>query len=273
MSEAYDKLQTALKAVREKTDFVPDIALVLGSGLGAYADSIRTVCEIPYSDLPGFPVSTVQGHSGKFIFGYDGDKKVVCMKGRVHMYEGYEPSDVVMPIRLMYLMGAKILFLTNAAGGINESFHPGCLMLIEDQISFLVRNPLIGPNVEELGTRFPDMTRIYDKDLSQIIIDKAAEQNSELFKGVYVQLSGPSYESPSDVKALRILGGSAVGMSTAIEAIAARHAGMKVCGISVISNMAAGITGEELNHEDVQKAADSVSKRFEELVRASIAAF
>ena len=273
MSKEYEKLQKAVDAVRKITDFVPDIALVLGSGLGGYADSIKPVCEIPYSDLPGFPVSTVQGHSGKFIFGYDGDKKIVCMKGRVHMYEGYEPSDVVMPIRLMGLLGAKILFLTNAAGGINESFHPGCLMLIEDQISFLVRNPLIGPNIEELGTRFPDMTRIYDEELCKIITDKAAEQNSELFKGVYVQLSGPSYESPSDVKALRLLGGNAVGMSTAIEAIAARHMGMRVCGISCISNMAAGITGEELNHEEVQKAANSVAERFVSLVRGSIAAF
>ena len=273
MSKEYDKLQQALLTVRSITDFEPEIALILGSGLGAYADSIKTVCEIPYSDIPGFPVSTVQGHSGKFIFGYDGDKKIVCMKGRVHMYEGYEPSDVVMPVRLMHLLGAKILFLTNAAGGINETFHPGCLMLIEDQISIFVRNPLVGPNVEELGTRFPDMTRIYDQDLCDIITDTAARLSSELFKGVYVQVSGPSYESPSDVKALRILGGSAVGMSTAIEAIAARHAGMRVCGISVISNMAAGITGEELNHEEVQKAADSVSKRFEELVRSSIALF
>ena len=162
MSKEYDKLQQALLTVRSITDFEPEIALILGSGLGAYADSIKTVCEIPYSDIPGFPVSTVQGHSGKFIFGYDGDKKIVCMKGRVHMYEGYEPSDVVMPVRLMHLLGAKILFLTNAAGGINETFHPGCLMLIEDQISIFVRNPLVGPNVEELGTRFPDMTRIYD---------------------------------------------------------------------------------------------------------------
>ena len=273
MSKEYEKLQEALLAVRAVTDFEPEIALILGSGLGAYADTIKTVCEISYSDIPGFPVSTVQGHSGKFIFGYDGDKKIVCMKGRVHMYEGYEPSDVVMPVRLMYMLGAKILFLTNAAGGINESFHPGCLMLIEDQISFFVRNPLVGPNVEELGTRFPDMTCIYDKELSRIITDTADSQDSELFRGVYVQLSGPSYESPSDIKALRLLGGSAVGMSTAIEAIAARHAGMRVCGISVISNMAAGITGEELNHEEVQKAADSVSARFEELVRKSIAAF
>lgn len=273
MSAEYEKLQSLLKAVREKTDFVPDIAIVLGSGLGAYAEGIKTVCEIPYSDLPGFPVSTVQGHSGKFIFGYDGEKKVVCMKGRVHMYEGYKPSEVVMPIRLMYMMGAKILFLTNAAGGINESFHPGCLMLIEDQIAYHVPNPLVGPNVDELGTRFPDMTSIYDKDLSKVIEKTASEQDSELFKGVYVQLSGPSYESPAEIKALRSLGGSAVGMSTAIEAIAARHAGMRICGISVISNMAAGITGEELNHEEVQKAADSVSARFEKLVRASIAAF
>ena len=273
MSKEYEKLEQALLTVRSITDFEPEVALILGSGLGSYADGIRTVCEIPYSDIPGFPVSTVQGHSGKFIFGYDGDKKVVCMKGRVHMYEGYEPSDVVMPVRLMHMLGAKILFLTNAAGGINESFHPGCLMMIEDQISIFVRNPLVGPNVEELGTRFPDMTRIYDRELCDIITDTAAKLNSELFRGVYVQVSGPSYESPSDVKALRLLGGSAVGMSTAVEAIAARHAGMRVCGISVISNMAAGITGEELNHEEVQRAADSVSRRFEELVRSSIAAF
>ncbi len=269
----YEKLQTCLAAVREKTDFVPDVALVLGSGLGGYASRIEVVCEIPYEDLPGFPVSTVPGHSGRYIFGKVGDVKVVCMKGRVHYYEGYPVKDVVLPIRLMKLMGAKILFLSNASGGINPAFHAGSLMLIEDQISIYAPNPLIGPNIEELGTRFPDMSRIYDEELCGIIRGEAKRLGTELESGVYVQLTGPSYESPAEIRALGRLGADAVGMSTAVEAIAARHAGMRVCGISCVCNLAAGISPTPLSHEEVQAAADSAAPKFEQLVTASVQAF
>ena len=273
MNEVYSKVLKCYESIKDRVPFKPKIALVLGSGLGDYGNDIKVVSSLPYNEIADFPVSTVPGHKGQFIFGYVNDVPVVCMQGRVHYYEGYPVTDVVLPTRLMKMMGADILFLTNASGGINLDLTAGDFMLITDHISNFAPNPLIGQNIEELGTRFPDMTRIYDAELCNIITNKAAEQNSELFKGVYVQLSGPSYESPSDVKALRLLGGSAVGMSTAIEAIAARHMGMRVCGISCISNMAAGITGEELNHEEVQKAANSVAERFVALVRGSIAAF
>ena len=273
MSEAYDKLQTALKAVREKTDFEPEIALVLGSGLGAYADSIKTVCEIPYSELPGFPVSTVQGHSGKFIFGYDGDKKIVCMKGRIHFYEGYNISDVVLPARLMKMLGAKILFLTNAAGGLGEGFGAGDLMLITDHISIFAPNPLIGPNLDELGPRFPDMSNVYKKDLQDVIRAVAKENGIDLKEGVYCQCTGPSFESPAEIKMLAKLGVSAVGMSTVNEAIAANHMGMRICGVSCISNLAAGISGEPLSHEEVQEAADKAAPLFTKLVSESIKRF
>ncbi|MBR6380365.1 MAG: purine-nucleoside phosphorylase, partial [Lachnospiraceae bacterium] len=221
----------------------------------------------------GFPVSTVPGHSGRYIFGKVGDVKVVCMKGRVHYYEGYPVKDVVLPIRLMKLMGARILFLSNASGGINPAFHAGSLMLIEDQISIYAPNPLIGPNIEELGTRFPDMSRIYDEELCGIIRGEAKRLGTELESGVYVQLTGPSYESPAEIRALGRLGADAVGMSTAVEAIAARHAGMRVCGISCVCNLAAGISPTPLSHEEVQAAADSAAPKFEQLVTASVQAF
>ena len=273
MSKEYEKLQSALLAVRSITDFEPEIALILGSGLGSYADTIKTVCEIPYSDIPGFPVSTVQGHSGKFIFGYDGDKKIVCMKGRVHMYEGYEPADVVMPVRLMYMLGAKILFLTNASGGLNTTFCAGDFMMLTDHISCFAPNPLIGANIDELGTRFPDMTHVYDKDLRDIIEQTAKENNIKLQKGVYAQLTGPSFESPAEIKMLRTLGVDAVGMSTVVEAIAANHMGMKICGISCVCNLAAGMTDNPLTHDEVQAAANEAAPKFKKLLTESVKKF
>ncbi|MCI5611151.1 MAG: purine-nucleoside phosphorylase, partial [Roseburia sp.] len=196
MNEVYDKLMNCYKSVREKTDFVPEAALVLGSGLGDYADHIQVVTEINYSDIEGFPVSTVVGHAGKFIFGYVGKVPVVCMKGRVHYYEGYPVSDVVLPTRLMKLLGAKILFLSNASGGMNRKFQAGDLMMITDHIGMFAPNPLIGANIEELGTRFPDMSHVYDLELQDLIRTTAKENNIPLQEGVYVQLTGPSYESP-----------------------------------------------------------------------------
>ncbi len=269
----YEKLESCVKAVREKTDFVPDVALVLGSGLGNYADNIKIETEISYSDIPGFPVSTVPGHAGKFIFGYVDNVKVVCMKGRVHFYEGYDVTDAVLPARLMKMLGAKILFLTNAAGGINYTFDCGDLMLINDHISVFVRNPLIGPNIEEFGTRFPDMSCVYDKELREIILETALKNKIPLKQGIYAQLTGPSFESPAEIRMLRTLGADAVGMSTVVEAIAARHMGMRVCGISCISNLAAGMLNEPLSHEDVQKAADKTGPLFEKLVTECVKKF
>ena len=269
----YEKLTECVEAVRAKTDFVPKVAIVLGSGLGDYAKQIRVETEVSYEDIPGFPVSTVPGHAGKFIFGYVGDVPVVCMKGRVHYYEGYAISDVVLPIRLMKLLGAEILFLTNAAGGVNTSFHAGDLMLIRDHIAAFAPNPLIGPNVDELGTRFPDMSEVYDRKLSQIILDTAQEYDVYLQEGVYTQMTGPSYESPVDVKMLRVLGCDAVGMSTVVEAIAARHCGMRICGISCISNLAAGLSPNPLNHKEVQEAADKAAPKFQKLVTESVKKF
>lgn len=270
MNEVYQKLMNCLDCVRKKTDFVPKVALVLGSGLGDYAESIRVECEVPYGEIEDFPVSTVPGHAGKFIFGYVNNVPVICMKGRVHYYEGYPISDVVLPVRLMRLLGAEILFLTNAAGGVNTSFHAGDLMLIRDHIAVFAPNPLIGHNIDELGTRFPDMSAVYDKEL-QTVIRKAAKANHiYLQEGVYVQLTGPSYESPADIRMLRVLGCDAVGMSTVVEAIAANHMGMRICGISCISNLAAGMSANPLNHAEVQEAADMAAPNFKKLVTESI---
>lgn len=270
LTKAEEKLRKTLAQVREKTDFSPLVALVLGSGLGDFAQQLKVESEIAYAELSDFPVSTVSGHEGKFIFGYLGDVPVVCMKGRVHYYEGYSMSDVVLPIRLMGLLGAKILFLTNASGGLNESFHAGDLMMITDHVSIFVPNPLIGPNAQTLGTRFPDMTHVYDKALCEILREAAKESDVPLQEGVYTQLTGPSYESPAEIKLLRTLGTDAVGMSTVVEAIAANHMGLKICGVSCICNMAAGMTGKPLSHQEVKEAADAASKSFTKLVSRAI---
>lgn len=269
----YEKLQNCYECVRKKTDFVPKAAIVLGSGLGDYAENIKVETEIPYSDIEGFPVSTVPGHAGKFIFGYIDEIPVVCMKGRVHYYEGYDVKDVVLPTRLMKLLGAEILFLTNAAGGVNTSFHAGDLMLITDHISLFAPNPLIGANIEELGVRFPDMSSVYDKKLQEIIRRKAKENDIYLQEGIYAQLTGPSFESPAEIRMMRTLGCDAVGMSTVVEAIAANHCGMRICGISCISNLAAGMTANPLTHEEVQEAADMAAPRFKKLVTESVKGF
>lgn len=273
MNPIYEKLQSCLKSVREKTSFVPKVAVVLGSGLGDYAEDIQVEAEIDYGDIAGFPVSTVPGHAGKFIFGYIGQVPVVCMKGRVHFYEGYPISDVVLPIRLMKLMGAEILFLTNASGGVNQTFQAGDFMLITDHISCFAPNPLIGANIEELGTRFPDMSEVYNKQLADIIRNSAKEAGVSLKEGIYAQLTGPSFESPAEIRMLRTLGVDAVGMSTVVEAIAANHVGMKICGISCVCNLAAGMTETPLSHKEVQEAADKAAPLFKKLMTASISHF
>lgn len=266
----YEKLKRCLHSVQEKVDFVPAIALVLGSGLGNYGEQIRVVQTVDYHEIEGFPVSTVQGHKGRFLFGYIEDVPVVAMQGRVHYYEGYAMSDVVLPIRLMHALGARILFLTNAAGGVNPEFAAGDFMLIKDQIASFVPSPLIGPNLDELGVRFPDMSQVYDKGLMEIIRKTAEKLCIPLQEGTYIQLTGPNFETPAEVRMCRILGADAVGMSTACEAIAANHMGMKVCGISCISNLACGLTENPLSHQEVQETADRVAPLFEQLVTAAV---
>ncbi len=273
MNKTYEKLINCYNCVKEKVSFQPKVAIVLGSGLGDYAKNIKIEQELPYSEIEGFPVSTVKGHDGRFLFGYIDDVPVVCMKGRVHYYEGYDITDVVMPTRLMKLMGAEILFLTNASGGVNTSFHAGDLMLIRDHIACFAPNPLIGNNIEELGTRFPDMSTVYDAELQEVIRNTAKENNVFLQEGVYAQLTGPSFESPAEIRMLRTLGCDAVGMSTAIEAITANHMGMRICGVSCISNLAAGMTSNPLTHEEVQEAADMAAPNFEKLVTQSVKGF
>lgn len=262
----YQKLTACVASIREKTDFLPELALILGSGLGDYADGIRVEAVVDYADIEGFPVSTVAGHKGRFVFGYVEKVPVVIMQGRVHYYEGYPMADVVLPTRLMGMIGAKKLFLTNAAGGMNESFTPGTLMMIADHIATAVPNPLLGPNIEELGSRFPDMSEVYSRRLRDVIRRSAEECGVAVREGVYVQLTGPSYETPAEIRMCRAWGGDAVGMSTACEAVAARHMGMEVCGISCITNLAAGLSKTKLSHEEVQETADRVAADFKKLV-------
>lgn len=272
-TQVYEKLENCYKSLREKTDFVPKVALVLGSGLGDFANNIKVESTLPYNEIDGFPVSTVPGHKGQFIFGYVEDVPVVCMQGRVHYYEGYDIQDVVLPTRLMKMMGAEILFLTNASGGINSSFCAGDFMMLTDHISIFAPNPLIGPNIDELGTRFPDMSTVYDADLRDIIENVAKENNIKLQKGVYAQLTGPSFESPAEIQLLARLNVDAVGMSTVVEAIAANHCGMKICGISCVCNLAAGISKTALTHDEVQQAAAEAAPKFTKLVYESIKRF
>lgn len=273
MSNVYTKIEDCLKSIRKVTDFVPKVAIVLGSGLGDYADGIKVVAEIDYKDIKGFPVSTVPGHAGKFIFGYVDEVPVVCMKGRVHYYEGYDITDVVLPARLMHMMGAEILFLTNASGGINKTFSAGTLMLITDHISTFVPNPLIGANIDELGTRFPDMSHVYDEDLQEIIKNAAKDNDIDLREGVYIQFTGPSFESPAEIRMAATLGADAVGMSTVVEAIAANHCGMRICGVSCVCNLAAGISPTPLTHDEVQAAANEAAPKFKKLLTAAVKNF
>ncbi len=270
MNPVYEKLNQCYKSFSEKINFHPKVALVLGSGLGDYAESIKIEAVLDYNEIEGFPVSTVKGHKGRFVFGYVGTVPVVIMQGRVHYYEGYPITDVVLPVRLMKLMGAEVLFLTNAAGGINYFFKSGDFMMITDHISNFVPSPLIGENIDELGLRFPDMSYVYDLDLQEIIRGTAQNLNIPLQEGIYIQLTGPNFETPHEVKMCRILGADAVGMSTACEAVAANHMGMKICGISCISNLCAGMMDQPLTHEEVQETADRVAPMFKKLITETI---
>lgn len=270
MTAVYERLQKCYESIQDKVSVRPKVALVLGSGLGDYADGIRIVSTLDYHEISGFPVSTVSGHKGRFVFGYVENVPVVIMQGRVHYYEGYPMEDVVLPIRLMKMMGAEILFLTNAAGGVNYDFHAGDFMMITDQISNFAPSPLIGPNAKELGERFPDMSHIYDTGLCQLLRETAHDLGIVLREGTYLQLTGPNFESPHEVRMCRILGADAVGMSTACEAVAANHMKMRICGISCISNMACGMTEQPLSHTEVKETADQVAPRFKELITESI---
>ena len=270
MNPVYEKLLKCYESVKARVDFKPEIALILGSGLGDFANTIEVVDSLSYNEIEGFPVSTVAGHKGRYIFGYVNDVPVVCMQGRVHYYEGYPMTDVVLPTRLMKMMGAKVLFLTNAAGGLNYDFEAGDFMMITDHIMNFVPSPLIGPNIDEIGPRFPDMSDIYKKDLQAVIRNTARELDIKLQEGVYIQLTGPNFETPQEVKMCRILGADAAGMSTAAEAVAANHMGMKVCGISCITNMGCGMLDQPLSHEEVQETADRVAIDFKRLVTACI---
>lgn len=272
MHKEYERLLTALEAVRKVTDFVPEVGIVLGSGLGAFGEKIEKVAEIAYGDIPGFPVSTAPGHAGRFLFGYVEKTPVAVMQGRVHMYEGYTGADVAMPARLLKLMGVRIFFLTNASGGIRSDLDAGDLMMLTDHIGFFIPNPLIGANIDELGVRFPDMSEVYDKSLRSVLRAAAGKNGIDLKEGVYVQYSGPSFETPADIRMLGRLGADAVGMSTVVEAMAARHCGLRVCAVSCIANKAAGISPTPLSGEEVIEAANAAAPRFQRLLWDSVAA-
>lgn len=265
-----EQYERCVEFVKSRISFKPEIALILGSGLGGFADKIDVKYTLDYKEIPGFPISTVAGHAGRFVFGYCEGVPVAVMQGRVHMYEGYTPQEAVLPVRLLRQLGAEVLFLTNAAGGIQPGMHAGEFMLITDQISSFVPSPLRGENLDDLGVRFPDMSEIYSKRLQQVIRKIAVNADIPLKEGVYVQTAGPAYESPAEIRMFRLLGADAVGMSTAIEAIAARHCGMEICGVSCISNLAAGISPHPLTHEEVKEAGDKAAPQFEQLVRQAI---
>lgn len=266
----YEEVVRAYDSIKDKVKEKPEIALILGSGLGDFANNIEDAYDIPYCDIEGFPVSTVVGHAGRFVFGKLGDKNVVVMQGRVHYYEGYSMNQVVMPIRLMHMLGAETLVLTNASGGINTDFVPGDLMMITDHITSFVPSPLIGKNIDEFGTRFPDMSNVYNLELQDKMRIVAKDLSIDLKEGVYLQTTGPSYETPAEIKMFSLLGASAVGMSTACEAMVAKHMGMKIAGVSCITNMASGISNKQLNHEEVGETAALASVKFTNLVKQFI---
>ncbi len=265
-----EKIKEAASYLKSKFTDAPSIGLILGSGLGVLADEIESAVKIPYSEIPNFPVSTVEGHAGQLVFGELKGKKVVAMQGRFHFYEGYSLDKVTAPVRVMKELGVETLIVTNAAGGVNESFEAGDLMLISDHINNMGTNPLIGPNNSQMGARFPDMSDSYDRNLRQLAKNVASELNIKLQEGVYVGNTGPSYETPAEVRALRIIGGDAVGMSTVPEVIVARHSGLKVLGISCISNMAAGILDQPLSHDEVIETTEKVRANFLSLVKSIV---
>ncbi len=266
----YEKLKHCTDQVASRIRTRPEIGIVLGSGLGAFGSQMNVREIVNYGEIDGFPTSTVKGHSGRYLFGELEGRQVVMMQGRVHYYEGYDMTDVVLPVRLMGMLGIRTILLTNAAGGINPTFGPGTLMMIRDHISVYVPSPLRGPNAEELGTRFPDMSHVYDPGLQDVIRTSAQEEGIALREGVYIQLPGPNFETPSEIAAYRTLGADAAGMSTACEATAMNHMGIRIGGISCITNMAAGLNSAPLTHEEVQETADRVAADFTRLLKAVV---
>lgn len=271
MTKTYEKVLTAYNSIKHKVPFTPKIALVLGSGLGNFAENIKIDTIINYNDIENFPISTVSGHKGRFVFGYiNKNIPIVIMQGRVHYYEGYTIEDVVLPIRLIKMLGCNNLFLTNASGSVNKTYKAGDFMLITDHISNFVPSPLIGKNVNELGDRFCDMSEVYNKNFLKIIEKTAKELNISLKKGVYIQLTGPNFETKAEVDMCRILGADAVGMSTVCEAICANHMNMNICAISLISNLGCGVSATPLSAEEVYETAEKVAPLFEKLITAII---
>jgi len=268
----YDDVQAAAAAVRAKVKTAPQVGLILGSGLGAFADKLGHATRIDYADIPGFPQSKIAGHKGCLVLGERAGAQCVAMQGRVHMYEGHSAATVAFPARVLVALGAKVLIITNAAGGLNPRWNPGTLMLIRDHIDMLRDHALRGPNDERLGPRFPDMTHAYANDLRVLAKEAAAGAGVPLEEGVYVAMPGPAYETPAEVKMLQTLGADATGMSTVPEVVVARHMGAQVIGISCITNHAAGITGHELSHAEVTETANRVRATFETLLDAILGA-
>lgn len=268
MESGWETANQCVEKIRERTDLTPRTALILGSGLGELARRVTSPQAVSYQELPGFPVSTVSGHEGRFVLGFLEGEPVIVMQGRVHFYEGYSMEQVVLPVRVMHALGAKRLILTNAAGGISPALSPGDLMLLTDHLSFLVSSPLIGPNEPRFGPRFPDMSEAYSKRLRALCQEAALEAGVPLREGVYLQVKGPQYETPAEIRAFAALGADAVGMSTACEAIAAGHLGMEVCGVSCITNLAAGLSKKPLSHEEVGETARKTAQSFQSLLCA-----
>ncbi len=265
-----DAIKKSAEYISAKLTNKPEIGLILGSGLGVLAEEIQNPVVIPYTEIPEFPVSTVEGHAGQLVIGELEGKNVIAMQGRFHFYEGYAMDKVTFPVRVMKYLGVEKLIVTNAAGGVNESFEAGDLMILSDHINNMGTNPLIGPNNNEFGARFPDMSEPYCKELRKLARDVAAEIGLKVQEGVYVGNTGPSYETPAEVRMLRTLGGDAVGMSTVPEVIIARHSGMKVLGISCISNMAAGILDQPLTHDEVMETTEMVKANFLQFVKTIV---
>ncbi len=267
----YQTIIDTANAIKENIgDFSPKVAIVLGSGFGEVIDSIENKVEIPYKDVPNMPVSTVAGHKGSFIFGNIESTKVAVMNGRVHLYEGYSVEQVVLPIRVLRLLGCETIILTNAAGGISYNLKAGDLMALNDHISIFAPNPLIGKNIDQLGTRFPDMSCAYDRELTKLLSNTAIKCGIPLKEGVYAQLTGPSYETPAEIRMLRSLGADAVGMSTVCEVIAARHCGLKVVAMSLITNLACGMENKELNHKEVQEMGANITPKISKLIKSFV---
>jgi purine-nucleoside phosphorylase len=263
----YERAEHATRVIRARINVEPRIAIVLGSGLGGFADDFEDAVGIPYEEIPGFVRSTAEGHVGRLVAGKVESVPVLAMQGRVHYYEGYSFEEVTFPIRTFKLLGIKTLILTNAAGGINVQLTQGALMVISDHLNLMGDNPLHGPNDERFGPRFPDMSAVYSPELQELVVDEAKGAGVEVRRGIYGALSGPSYETPAEIHLLRTLGADAVGMSTVPEAIVARHMGLEVLGISCITNMAAGISDEPINHEEVMATGDRVRETFAQLLR------